>query len=71
MQRDASTNSWQTTIDQIPANKTHHYMILVDGQPVHDRNADGFAMPAGPDEQRYQLITERGPRVFMLFAQAK
>ncbi len=69
--RDSTTDAWHTTIHHIPGNKTHHYMILVDGQPVNDRNSDGFAVPIGPQEEQYQLITDRGPRVFMLFAQAK
>lgn len=71
LQRDPITNDWHATIDGIPGNKTHHYMILADGQPVHDRNSDGMVIPSGAEEERYQLITERGPRVFMLFAQAK
>mgnify|MGYP007051629289 FL=1 len=71
MQRDKTSPAWHATIDSIPGNKTHHYMILVNGQPVNDRNSDGLAVPSGPDEERYQLMTARGPRVFMLFAQAK
>jgi 1,4-alpha-glucan branching enzyme len=71
MQRDSTTDAWHTTVHHIPGNKTHHYMILVDDQPVHDRNSDGLAVPAGPQEERFQLMTDRGPRVFMLFAQAK
>jgi hypothetical protein len=71
LQRDSAIDAWHTTIHHIPGNKTHHYMILVDGQPVNDRNSDGFAVPTSPEETQYQLITDRGPRVFMLFAQAK
>jgi len=71
MQRDSTTDAWHTTIHHSPGNKTHHYMILVNGEPVNDRNSDGFAVPSGPEEERYQLMTARGPRVFMLFAQAK
>lgn len=71
LQRDSTTDAWHTTVHHIPGNKTHHYMILVDGEPTNDRNSDGFAVPIGPQEEQYQLITERGPRVFMLFAQAK
>ena len=47
------------------------YMLLVDGQPAHDKNSDGLAVPHGPQEKQYQLITARGPRLFMLFAQTK
>jgi hypothetical protein len=71
LQRDSTTDAWHTTIHHIPGNKTHHYMILVDGEPVNDRNSDGFAVPSGPQEEKFQLMTDRGPRVFMLFAQAK
>jgi hypothetical protein len=62
---------WQVTIENIPGNRTHHYMLLVNGQPVDDPNNDGLAIPHGPEEKQYQLVTSRGPRVFMLFAQTK
>jgi hypothetical protein len=71
MNRDSVLDAWHVTLHHIQGNKTHHYMILVDGQPVQDRNCDGLAIPHGPVEERYQLMTDRGPRVFMLFAQAK
>jgi hypothetical protein len=38
---------------------------------VHDPNCDGLAIPRGPIELQFALPTARGPRVFMLFAQAK
>jgi len=63
--------SWQVTIENIPGHRTHHYMLLVNGQPVYDPNNDGLAIPHGPEETRHQLMTNRGPRVFMLFAQSK
>ena len=69
--RDSKVDAWHVTIHHVPAHKTHHYMLLVDGQPVHDKNSDGLAVPHGPQEERYQLMTSRGPRLFMLFAQAK
>jgi hypothetical protein len=71
MQRDSTTDAWHTTIHHIPGGKTHHYMILVDGEPAYDKNSDGLAVPVGLQEEQYQLTTDRGPRVFMLFAQAK
>jgi len=64
-------HAWHVTIHNVPAHKTHHYMLLVDGQPAHDKNSDGLAVPHGPQEERYQLVTSRGPRLFMLFAQTK
>ena len=71
MIRDSVLDAWHVTIHHIAGNRTHHYMILVDGKPVYDKNSDGLAFPHGPQEEQYQLATDRGPRVFMLFAQAK
>lgn len=64
-------DGWQATVDHIPGNRTHHYMLLVDGKPTHDENADGMAVPRGPEEAQFQLMTSRGGRVFMLAAQTK
>ncbi len=69
--RDSEVDAWHVTIHHIPGNRTHHYMLLVDGKPAHDKNADGFAIPHGPQEEQYQLMTEKGGRVFMLYAQTK
>jgi Glycogen recognition site of AMP-activated protein kinase len=69
--RDSELDAWHVTIHHIPGNRTHHYMLLVDGQPVNDRNADGLAVPHGPQEEQYQFMTARGGRVFMLYAQTK
>lgn len=66
-----SHGTWQATIENIPANKTHHYMLLMDGKPHMDKHSDGYAAPVGPEEERYAIETPRGPRLFMLFAQAK
>ena len=71
MQRDSVLDAWHTTIHHVPGHRTHHYMFLVDGQPAYDKHADGLAIPHGPQEEQYQLQTDRGPRVFMLFAQTK
>jgi len=68
---DAAQNAWQVTLADIPCNRTHHYMLLVDGQPVKDTHADGMAIPRTAQETQFALTTERGPRVFILFAQAK
>jgi hypothetical protein len=46
-------------------------MLLVNGEPAHDKNCDGLAVPQSAEEERYQLMTARGPRVFLLFAQTK
>jgi hypothetical protein len=71
MSRDSVLDAWHITIHHIPGNKTHHYMIFVDGKPVHDKHCDGLAIPHGPLEEQSAMQTERGPRVFMLFGQTK
>ncbi|MFM1768320.1 MAG: hypothetical protein RJA22_849 [Verrucomicrobiota bacterium] len=68
---DPVSKCWQATIQNIPGNKTHHYMVLANGEPVLDKNCDGIAPPMGPQEERFAIQTARGPRVYMLFAQAK
>ena len=68
---DPIQNTWSITINGIPGKKTHHYMLLVNGQPVHDPGCDGLALPSGFDEEQYALQTEKGPRVLMLFSQTK
>lgn len=71
MTRDSVLGAWTATVHHIEGNRTHHYMLLVDGEPAYDRNCDGLAVPSGGQEERYALNTEKGPRVFMLFGQAK
>ena len=68
---DPLQGTWSVTIQGIPGKRTHHYMLLVNGQPIHDPACDGFAEPMGFDEEQYALRTEKGPRVLMLFSQAK
>ena len=69
--RDAVTNTWQVALHGIPGNRTHRYMLLVNGEPAQDKNCDGLAVPERFEEQQYQVMTARGPRVFLLFAQTK
>jgi hypothetical protein len=69
--RDSELDAWHVTIHHIPGHRTHHYMLLVDGQPAQDKHADGLAIPHGPVEEQYQLMTDRGGRVFLLYAQTK
>lgn len=71
MLRDGTLDAWHVAVHHIVGNRTHHYMLLVDGQPVYDKTCDGLAVPHGALEEQYQLMTDRGPRVFMLFAQAR
>jgi len=68
---DRTNAIWQLTLENIPGNCTHSYMLLVNGRPTSDKNSDGLAVPKTEPEQQYQLETPRGPRVFMLFSQTK
>jgi hypothetical protein len=65
------TRVWQLALQNIPINRTHHYMLLADGKPVQDEHSDGMAIPTGAQELQFAITTIRGPRVFMLFSQAK
>ncbi|HUA67952.1 MAG TPA: hypothetical protein VMA13_05335 [Candidatus Saccharimonadales bacterium] len=69
--RDAAQDTWQVMLHQIPFNRTHRYMLFVDGKPTQDKHCDGLAIPQGLQEEQCALPTARGPRVFMLFAQTK
>jgi len=71
LHRDGVLDAWHATIHHIPGNKTHHYMLLLDGKPTYDKTCDGLAVPHGFEEERYQLQTDKGPRVLMLFSQTK
>lgn len=71
LMRDSTLDAWHVTLHNIPAHQTHHYMLLVDGVPTQDKNCDGMAPPHGLQEERYTITTDRGPRVFLLFAQTK
>jgi hypothetical protein len=68
---DPPTKTWQVTLHNIQGNRTHHYAILVDGKPALDSTSDGLAMPADSTEAQWQVETEKGPRVMLLFGQAK
>jgi hypothetical protein len=69
--RDSVLDAWHVTLHHIPGNRTHHYVLLIDGKPSYDKTCDGLAVPHGPDEERYAVPTDKGPRVMMLFAQTK
>lgn len=71
LKHEKATNTWQLTLQDIPGNCTHSYMLLVDGKPAPDKNSDGYAIPQNDEEKRHALVTARGPRVFMLFSQSK
>ncbi len=69
--RDSVLDAWHVSMHHIQGNRTHHYMMLVDGEPSYDKTCDGLAVPHGPQEERFQLKTDKGFRVLMLFAQTK
>lgn len=71
MQRDRVSGVWQATLHELPGNRTHTYMILVNGRPASDKLADGLAIPHTDEEKSHALTTARGPRVFMLASQTK
>lgn len=71
LERTNGDDAWQITLNEIPSHRTHRYVILVDGKPVADDNNDGYVAPEGPLERKYQLMTDKGPRLLMLFAQTK
>jgi len=71
LHRDSVLDSWHATVHHIPGNRTHHYMLLVDGKPTYDKTCDGLAVPHGFEEEQFQLATDKGPRVLMLFSQTK
>jgi len=68
---DHAMRSWQVILQNIPGNRTHHYMLFADGKPVEDPHSDGMAIPTGAQELQFAIPTARGPRVFMLFSQTK
>ena len=68
---DSAVGGWHVTLHHIPANRTHHYMLLVDGKPAQDKTCDGLAIPQGALEESFAIKTDRGLRLYMLFAQTK
>jgi len=71
LKRDRVSGVWQLTLADIPGHRTHNYMVLVNGKPAPDKNADGLSVPHTAEEKLHALTTPRGPRVFMLFSQTK
>src|ERR1041385_7604245 len=47
---DHVSHNWHLSVPDIQSNRTHHYMLLVNGHPVSDKNCDGLAVPDGPQE---------------------
>jgi len=68
---DPPTKTWQLILNDIEGNRTHRYVVLVDGKPTYDKTCDGLTAPGSPDEAKWQIATPKGYRVMLLFAQAK
>ena|ERR1051326_6151521 len=68
---DRPSRTWQIILNGIQGNRTHRYVILVDGKPTYDKTCDGLAVPQTPDEAKWQIPTPKGARVMLLFSQTK
>ena len=68
---DSPTRTWQIALNNIEGNRTHRYVILVDGKPTYDKTCDGLTTPQTPEEAKWQISTPKGSRVMLLFAQTK
>ena len=68
---DPPTRTWQLILNNIEGNRTHRYVILVDGKSSHDKISDGLVAPQTPDEAKWAIPTPRGFRVMLLFSQTK
>jgi len=68
---DPPGRTWQLILSNIEGNRTHRYVILVDGKPSYDKTCDGLAAPQTADEAKWQIATPKGPRIMLLFSQTK
>jgi hypothetical protein len=68
---DPPSRTWQIMLNNVEGNRTHRYVMLVDGKPSYDKTGDGLAAPQTPDEAKWQIATPKGSRVMLLFAQTK
>ena len=68
---DPPTRTWQIILNNIEGNRTHRYVILVDGKPTYDKTCDGLTTPQTPEETKWQIATPKGSRVMLLFSQTK
>src|SRR5689334_2360572 len=57
---DRPTRTWQVMLNDIEGNRTHRYVILVDGKPSYDKTCDGLVAPQTPDEAKWGIQTPRG-----------
>jgi len=68
---DPPSRTWQLILNDVESNRTHRYVILVDGKPSYDKTCDGLAAPQTPEEAKWQIATPKGPRIMLLFSQTK
>ena len=68
---DPPSRTWQVTLNDIEGNRTHRYVILVDGKPSYDQTCDGMVAPQNPEEAKWGIATPRGSRLMLLFSQTK
>ena len=68
---DSPSRTWQLMLNNIEGNRTHRYVVLVDGKPSYDNTCDGLVAPQSPEESKWSLATPKGSRVMLLFSQTK
>ena len=68
---DPPTRAWQVTLNDIEGNRTHRYVILVDGKPSYDKTCDGLVTPQNSEEAKWGIASPRGFRLMLLFSQTK
>ena len=68
---DPPNRTWRVTLNDIEGNRTHRYVILVDGKPSYDPTCDGMVAPQNPEEAKWGIATPRGSRLMLLFSQTK
>jgi len=68
---DPPSRTWQVILNDIEGNRTHRYVMLVDGKSSYDKTCDGLVAPQSPEETKWGIVTPRGSRVLLMFAQTK
>src|SRR6185369_1293262 len=68
---DPPSRTWQVILNDIEGNRTHRYVMLVDGKSSYDKTCDGLVAPQSPEETKWGIVTPRGSRILLMFAQTK
>ena len=68
---DPPSRTWHISLNNIEGNRTHRYVMLVDGKPSYDKTCDGLTTPQTSDEAKCQIATPKGPRIMFLVAQTR